>query len=100
MVKWSVQLSNKARKQIKELSENIKSIVYALLNDLEKLGPRQPEWPNYRALAKQKKSIPEKSHHCHLKKGNPTYVACWRVMDINTRLIEVFYVGTHENAPY
>lgn len=37
--------------------------------------------------------------HCHLQKGNPTYVCCWKVFE-DTQTIEVYYVGTHENAPY
>jgi hypothetical protein len=39
-------------------------------------------------------------HHCHLKKGKPTYVAVWEVKNREIRLIEVTYVGTHEKAPY
>jgi mRNA-degrading endonuclease RelE of RelBE toxin-antitoxin system len=100
MAKWRVEPSNKVKKKIKELSESIKAIVYALLLDLENSGPRQVNWPNYGPLFKHKKIIPENAHHCHLKKGNPTYVACWRVINKNEKLIEVFYVGTHENAPY
>lgn len=100
MPKWKVEPSNKVKKQIKELLGNIKTIVFSLFKDLEEKGPRQPNWPNYSKLEKYKKLVPDNSHHCHLKKGNPTYVACWCVVDKNKRLIEVFYVGTHENAPY
>lgn len=39
-------------------------------------------------------------HHCHLNRGRPTYVAVWEVLDKAVRLVEVSYVGTHENAPY
>jgi len=39
-------------------------------------------------------------HHCHLKKGNPTYVAVWREEQNDIRLVEVIYAGTHEKAPY
>jgi hypothetical protein len=35
-----------------------------------------------------------------LKKGRPTYVAIWEVMDKEIKLIEVIYAGTHEKAPY
>jgi hypothetical protein len=38
--------------------------------------------------------------HCHLRKGRPTYVACWRIIDKKTKQIEVYYVGSHEGAPY
>jgi len=36
----------------------------------------------------------------HLKKGNPTYVAVWRVTDKTVKLVEIRYAGTHEKAPY
>ncbi len=39
-------------------------------------------------------------HHCHLKKGHPTYVVCWRVTSKQLKTVEVYYVGTHEKAPY
>ncbi len=39
-------------------------------------------------------------HHCHLKKGHPTYVAVWEVTDTDVCLVEVIYVGTHEKALY
>jgi len=35
-----------------------------------------------------------------LRKGRPTYVAVWEIRKDEIRLIEVTYVGTHENAPY
>jgi len=38
--------------------------------------------------------------HCHLKKGKPTYVALWEEDRGEVRLVEVTYVGTHEDAPY
>jgi mRNA-degrading endonuclease HigB of HigAB toxin-antitoxin module len=37
---------------------------------------------------------------CHLKKGQPTYVAVWQVIDKEIRIVEIKYVGTHEKAPY
>jgi hypothetical protein len=54
-------------------------------------------WPNFGKLSEGKKS---NNFHCHLIKGNPTYVACWRVLDKKERKLEIYYVGTHENAPY
>jgi len=39
-------------------------------------------------------------HHCHLKKGRPTYIAVWEINDKEIKLVEVTYVGTHEKAPY
>jgi len=36
----------------------------------------------------------------HLKKGQPTYVAVWEVVDNKIKIVdvEVVYVGTHEKA--
>lgn len=76
--------------------------MFYLLCDLEQIGPNQPNqpnWPKYSPLKKDKR-IPDDSFHCHLKRGKPTYVACWRILDKKRKLIEVYYVGTHENAPY
>ncbi len=61
--------------------------------DLRKNGPHLFTWPNYGPLGAG-------CFHCHLRKGKSTYVACWRVIDKQTKQIEVYYVGTHEGAPY
>lgn len=37
---------------------------------------------------------------CHIKKGKPTYVAVWEVVDGRVSFWEVTYVGTHEKARY
>jgi hypothetical protein len=55
-------------------------------------GPVRGDWPNYSKLSANK-------HHCHLKKGQPTYVAVWQESK-TTITVEVIYAGTHENAPY
>ncbi|ALC16317.1 hypothetical protein DSOUD_1538 [Desulfuromonas soudanensis] len=51
------------------------------------------DWPNYSKLSAD-------LHHCHLKKGKPTYVAVWREERNEIKLVEVIYAGTHEKAPY
>ncbi|OMI15134.1 hypothetical protein FH581_024510 (plasmid) [Leptospira weilii] len=60
-----------------------------LLEELEKEGPIQPEWSNYSKLSKNE-------YHCHL---SYSWVACWR-NEKNSLLIEVYYAGSRENAPY
>ncbi|MCM0083930.1 cytotoxic translational repressor of toxin-antitoxin stability system [Geomonas sp. Red32] len=90
---WYVRMSRIAEKQKDKLSKPLRQILYALVGDIEALGPIRGDWPNYSKLADGK-------HHCHLKKGNPTYVAVWEVLDKNIKLVEVKYVGTHEKAPY
>jgi hypothetical protein len=80
-------------KQNAKLSKPVRQILFALMNDIEVDGPVRGDWPNYGKLASGR-------HHCHLKKGNPTYVAVWEVRDKKIKLVEVTYVGTHEKAPY
>ena len=46
-------------------------------------------WMNFSKLDKN-------SYHCHL---NRSYVACWR-HEKKTITIEVYYVGSREDAPY
>lgn len=106
MVKqWIVNLSAKAGKTIKEknakkaLPQSIIDILQTLIMDLEQYGPTlgttSIKWHNFGPIA-GKKDV----YHCHLKKGKPTYVACWCIEDKKIKLLEIFYVGTHENAPY
>lgn len=93
MAPWTVNVGKRVEKQIENLPSDIKKIFVTLLAELEKYGPVRGAWPNYGKLDK-------KRHHCHLKRGQPTYVVVWTVVDSKLRIIKVSYVGTHENAPY
>ena len=90
---WTIEYTTKAAKQIKRLPTNIIDAVLALVMDMENSGPIRGDWPNFSKLGTMQ-------YHCHLKKGKPTYVACWRLIDKKKKLLEVYYVGTHEKAPY
>lgn len=90
---WTVKLSRAAEKQKSKLPKTLRQILYALIGDIETGGPVRGDWPNYGKLSSAR-------HHCHLKKGNPTYVAVWEVKDGKIKLVEVTYAGTHEKAPY
>ncbi len=95
---WDVTFSRSAGKQHEKLKRNgsrpsIADIVNFLTAEMELDGPYRSNWSNYGPLDGDK-------FHCHLKKGKPTYVACWRVTDKDNKKIKVYYVGTHENAPY
>lgn len=92
---WKVFFTNKAAKQLTKLPESIILITRALVNELEVLGPIRNNWKNFGKL----KSFDD-TFHCHIKNGRPTYVVCWQVKDKKIKIIEVYYVGTHENAPY
>jgi mRNA-degrading endonuclease RelE of RelBE toxin-antitoxin system len=90
---WTVTVKKKARKQVDKLPISIRQILVGLLSEIEAYGPYRNNWQNYGPLGGNR-------FHCHLKKGNPTYVAVWDITDKNIRLVEVSYVGTHERAPY
>ena len=90
-MKWTVRVHKKAAKQIKKLPERVKAVWEVLRADLEVKGPAPGKaWKNYSKLSETK-------HHCHLKYS---WVACWEVLDDEIRLMEVYYVGSREDAPY
>lgn len=90
---WTVKEKQALNKRIRKLPVKVQNLLIALKKDMEANGPIRGDWPNYGKL-------PDNRHHCHLKKGKPTYVAVWEVVNKEIRLIEVIYAGTHENAPY
>ncbi len=90
---WTVKLSGKAEKSVKRLPLPVQKALVLLLQDMEEGGPVRGNWPNYSKLGAGR-------HHCHLKKGRPTYVVVWEERAGQVRLIEVIYAGTHEKAPY
>lgn len=92
---WTVNLTRKAAKQLEKLPKQIQSYFDRLAKELEVEGPMQPNWTNFGKLKGQANQF-----HCHIKSGRPTYIVCWEVVDKEIRLMEVYYVGTHENSPY
>jgi len=95
---WNVEINRKAVKQLNKLSDDVIAVFRLLTNDLEVNGPIPGKsWRNYSKL-KTEKNIDKR--HCHLISGKPTYVCCWEVIDKKIKIIEVYYVGTHEKAPY
>lgn len=94
---WDVRFTPRAVKLVKKLDERVQLSLRVLINDLKTKGPAPGKhWPNYGKLNGKKQ---EDKRHCHLIKGNPTYVCCWEVYKVEN-IIEVYYVGTHEKAPY
>ena len=94
---WDVSFSKKAVKQAQGLNEKLILVLQVLVDNLRTNGPAPGKhWHNYGKLQGKKN---EDKRHCHLIKGNPTYVCCWEVFKSENR-VEVYYVGTHENAPY
>ena len=97
-MKWNIEFTGKAAKQINKLPKSVQSILRLLVQDLSYMGPCPGKgWINYGKL-RGKKS--DDKRHCHLMKGKPTYVCCWEVIDKKVKIIEVYYVGTHEKSPY
>ena len=92
-MRWTVTIRTGAVKQVRALPEPVRLTLVALIREIEETGPVRGNWPNYSRL-------PRNRHHCHLKKGKPTYVAVWEVKDRQIRLVEVLYAGTHAQAPY
>ncbi len=90
---WTVTVKKKVQKHTETLPPRVRKILLSLLAEIEAYGPYRSNWQNYGPLGANR-------YHCHLKKGRPTYVAVWEIMDKKVRLVEVSYVGTHERAPY
>ena len=90
---WNVRVSNKVIKNLGKLPKGINKIIQVLLAEIKIYGPYRSNWPNYGKLT-------ENFYHCHLKKGNPTFVAVWKIINKKEKIIEVIYVGTHEKADY
>ena len=90
---WTVRFSSKAGKAVAKMPLPVQTALWLLVQDLQERGPVAGNWPNYGKLGKNE-------HHCHLKKGRPTYVSVWWEVKDEEQSIEVTYVGTHEKAPY
>ncbi len=90
---WTVNFGRQVQRIQERLPKKVAKALAALALELAALGPVRGNWPNYGKLEPGR-------HHCHLKKGKPTYVALWVEGEREIKLIEVIYVGTHEKAPY
>ena len=90
---WTVKITKRALKQLDNLPVKARGALADLIKDIETDGPVRGNWPNYSRIG-------ESLHHCHIRKGRPTYVAMWEVTSKDIRLVEVIYAGTHEKAPY
>jgi len=90
---WDVRIKKKAAKNLSGLPYSIQERFKALVLELKTFGPVRDRWPNYGPIRGA-----GDCRHCHIKKGRPTYVAVWKVIGKN--VLEVTYVGTHENADY
>lgn len=90
---WTVNITKKAEKQRAKLPNSVRAALDALVVEIRLNGPIRGNWQNYSKLAGGR-------HHCHLKKGHPTYVAVWEEVAGEIQIVRITYAGTHENAPY
>lgn len=88
---WVVMIHKRVQKIYMNFPKPVREQVTVLLYEIRFKGPIRGDWKNYSKLGKNE-------HHCHIKSGHPTYVCCWRAATLRT--VEIYYVGTHENAPY
>jgi mRNA-degrading endonuclease RelE of RelBE toxin-antitoxin system len=88
-VAYKVLIKRKTERGLAKLPERVRQLFYLLVTNLQDEGPIQPTWRNFSALG-------DGRFHCHL---TYRYVACWthRKGEI---IIEVYYVGSREKAPY
>lgn len=89
MIKYEVRIRKKAARGLMKLPADVRKLFFLLVADLQADGPIQKSWRNFSPLG-------EDRHHCHL---SYRYVACWTCRK-NDIVIEVYYVGSREKAPY
>jgi mRNA-degrading endonuclease RelE of RelBE toxin-antitoxin system len=86
---FNVLIKKKVLKDISKIPVHIQEKLAVLVDNLQEKGPVQTEWPNYSRIGKDK-------YHCYLARK---WVACWYHED-QSLVIEVYYAGSRENAPY
>lgn len=86
---YEVRVRKKAARGLNRLPKNVQQLLFLLVADLQADGPIQRGWPNFSSLGPGRL-------HCHLMYR---YVACWTYRK-NEIVIEVYYAGSREEAPY
>jgi len=84
-----MMLTKKVQKNLRKVPKNIVDKFALLASQLSETGPVANNWQNYSKL-----SVTQ--YHCHLALH---WVACWSYVK-GKITIEVYYVGSRENAPY
>jgi mRNA-degrading endonuclease RelE of RelBE toxin-antitoxin system len=88
-MKYAVRIKKKVAKELTKLPREVQQLFFLLVADIQAEGPIQKSWRNFSPLGADR-------FHCHL---NYRYVACWTWRK-NEIVIEVYYVGSREKAPY
>lgn len=91
---YDVRLRRSVRKRLDKLPAKVQLRLIALASVLRESGSFGPRrWPNYGKIRGG-----GNRYHCHLT-GDHAWVACWEEHR-TTLTIEVYYAGSHQNAPY
>jgi mRNA-degrading endonuclease RelE of RelBE toxin-antitoxin system len=88
-MKYQVIVKKRALKTIRRMPKSIQERMVLLIDDLRDKGPIRTEWSKFSKLG-------DHEFHCHL---GYKWVACWR-WEEDSIVIEVYYAGSRENAPY
>ncbi len=89
IMKYQVKIKKSCLKAIAKLPQKDKETLAHLIEDLGETGPIQAGYKNYSKLGNF-------TYHCHLSYH---WVACWQCRN-GEFLVEVYYVGSRESAPY
>ena len=88
-MEYRVEWKKRVAKQIAKCPVAIQKKFFKLVSDLTKTGAIQSKWKNFSSLGGN-------LYHCHL---DYSWVACWK-WEKDTIVVEVYYVGSRESAPY
>ena len=88
-MRYEVRIKKKAERGLRKLPSDVQKLLFLLIADLQEDGPIQKTWRNFSPLGQDR-------FHCHL---NYRYVACWTCRE-GEIVIEVYYAGSREKAPY
>ncbi|MBF0121448.1 MAG: hypothetical protein HQK79_21680 [Desulfobacterales bacterium] len=86
---YKIIVKRKVLKNIEKLPISIQKKLANLIEDLKTKGAIRTEYPNF-------SKIKENQYHCHLAYK---WIACWQ-WEKDSIIIEVYYAGSRENAPY
>ena len=87
--KYIVKTPRNLNKIMRDMPVNARERLIKLVDDIRDSGPVQAMYPNYNKLSRN-------TYHCHLAYR---WVACWRC-EAGACIVEVYYVGSREKAPY
>ncbi len=91
---WRVYVKKRTLRLVERMPSRAQEAFGRLRTVLEQVGPTGPHaWRNYGKLKGEINTF-----HCHLTPDHQ-WVACWR-SEHEILTIEIFYAGSHQNAPY